>query len=286
MVLKLADGVPLVWRTPTSVQLGVDSPIVIVDDVTAGVERMLAALRAGISPSGWQMLARDAGLPQAEAAALLDRLEPALHADRPVASDRVLVSGAGPLALAVAGLLRDAGALASDARAPDPQKHPALAVLVADWVLGPDDAATWLRRDVPHLPVVAGDRSVTVGPFVEPGRSPCVYCVQLARADADPAWPAVAAQLWGRPGPRMSQLTVTSAAAFTARVVLDRMREGPSGLARGWRLADGGGAVSAWTARTHPRCSCAAPPESDWAPGSGRGDPVVTTTDSGGGALG
>ena len=276
MVLKLADGVPMVWRTPTSVQLGVDAPIVVVADVTAGVERMLAALRPGVSVSGWNMLARDAGLSEDEAAALLARLEPAMQAGQPAASGRVLVTGDSPLALSLATVLRDEGLLAGE-----DDTSPSLAVLVADWVLGPDDAATWLRRDVPHLPVVSADRSVTVGPFVEPGRSPCVYCVQLARTDADPAWPAVAAQLWGRPGPAMSQLTVMSAAAFTARAVRGRLRDGPSDAARGWRISDAGATVSAWTAQLHPRCSCAAPTESDWAPGSGRAGPAATTTSSG-----
>jgi hypothetical protein len=281
MVLKLADAVPMVWRTPTSVQLGVDAPTVVIEGVTPGVERMLAALRSGVSLSGWNMLARDAGVPATEAAALLDRLEPAMQAERPAASGRALVTGEGPLALALASLLRDEGLLARADEA-----DPALAVLVTDWVLGPDDAATWLRRDVPHLPVVSADRSVTVGPFVEPGRTPCIYCVQLARTDADPAWPAVATQLWGRPAAPMSQLALMSAAVFAARAVRSRLREGPSDTARGWRIADDGAAISAWTARLHPRCSCAAPPESDWAPGSGRADPGATTTGSGSAAPG
>jgi hypothetical protein len=281
MVLKLADGVPLVWRTPTSLQLGVDAPAVVVDEVTAGVERMLAALRSGISPSGWAMLARSASLDPDAADALLQRLEPVMLAPVAPASARALVTGTGPLAAAVAALLRDGGVLAP---ADDPQ--PALAILVADWVLGPHDAAPWLRRDVTHLPVVATDRSVTVGPFVEPGRSPCIYCLQLSRADADPAWPAVAAQLWGRDGPQLSQLTLMSAATFTVRQVRARLTSGDGGQARGWRLLDEGATVSAWTARVHPRCSCAAPPESDWAPGSGRADPAATTTSPAGSAPG
>lgn len=270
MVLKLAERFPLVWRTPTSVQFGVDAPVVVVEDVTAGVERMLSALRSGISPSGWDMLAREAGVSGADARALLQRLEPVMRDEAPVTSAAVSVSGSGPLAIAVADLLRDEGLL-TDAN------DPALAVLVADWVLGPEEASTWLRRDVPHLPVVAADRSVTIGPIVEPGRSPCVYCVQLARADADPAWPAVATQLWGRPAPVMSRLALTAAAAFATRVIRTRLAEGPGETARGWRVADDGGTVSAWTARFHPRCSCAAPTESDWAPGSGPAAPDETT---------
>ena len=61
MVLKLADDVPIVWRTPTSLQLGIDAPRIVLDDVGAGEERLITALRRGISPSGWSMLARDSG---------------------------------------------------------------------------------------------------------------------------------------------------------------------------------------------------------------------------------
>jgi hypothetical protein len=279
MVLRLDPRIPMVWRTPTSVQFGVDAPVAVIEEVSAGLERMLAALRSGISPSGWTMLARDAGVTADVARDLLERLEQVMQPAQPTASGRVLVTGDGPIAHALAGLLRDEGVLA---RADEPR--PDLAVLVADWVLGPQDAATWLRRDVPHVPIVAADRFVTIGPFVEPGRSPCVYCVQLTRTDADPAWPAVATQVWGRPAPERTQLTVLSAACFAARRIRTRLDAGPGTLARGWRLAESGGTVSAWTARTHPLCSCAAPPESDWAPGSGRAAPAESTTGPGAGA--
>jgi len=276
MVLKLADDIPLVWRTPTSLQLGIDAPRIVLDDVSAGQERLIAALRRGVSPSGWSMLARAAGLPDERASDLLAALEPVLRDEAATASvhqaERVLVFGDGPVATTLAALLHDAGRLA-----PAAEPGPALVVLVAAWVIGPDDAQRWLRRDVPHLPIVAADRSVTIGPFVEPGSGPCLYCVQLAHTDADPAWPAIAAQLWGRPAPRTSALTVGSVAAFAARRILARLDDGPA-EARAWRLSDEGGTVTAVPQHRHPRCSCAAQPESDWAPGAGRAVPDATTT--------
>src|SRR5690606_14921394 len=141
---------------------------------------------------------------------LLARLAPALLPERPAVperpappGDRVLVAGSGPIAAAIAEVLRERGLLA-----PAAEERPALAVLVADWVLAPDAAATGLRRDVAHLPVVASDRSVVVGPFVDPGRGPCVHCLQLAHRDDDPAWPAIASQLWGSTPPPRSRLGV------------------------------------------------------------------------------
>ena len=272
MVLKLADDVPIVWRTPSSLQLGVDAPRVVLEEVGAGEERLIAALRSGISPSGWSMLARDAGLTEHRASGLLGALAPLLSVPAAIASGRVLVLGDGPVAANLAALLQDAGRLAR----PD-ERRPALVALVAAWVVGPEDAQHWLRRDVPHLPIVSSDRSVVIGPFVEPGSGPCLYCTQLARTDADPAWPAIAAQLWGRPSPRQSALTVNAVATFTARRIVARLQSGPS-EARAWRLTDEGGTISVVRQVRHPRCSCAARPESDWAPGSGRAAPDATTT--------
>jgi hypothetical protein len=44
-----------------------------------------------------------------------------------------------------------------------------------------------LRAEVPHLPVRLGPRAaVRVGPFVAPGSSPCLRCVEASVADRDP----------------------------------------------------------------------------------------------------
>jgi bacteriocin biosynthesis cyclodehydratase domain-containing protein len=50
-------------------------------------------------------------------------------------------------------------------------------------------------RLVPHLVAeVRGDVGV-VGPLVSPGTSACLRCLDLARTDRDPGWPALAVQL-------------------------------------------------------------------------------------------
>jgi bacteriocin biosynthesis cyclodehydratase domain-containing protein len=278
MVLRIDPGIPMVWRTPTSVQFGVDVPRLVLGEVTQAYERMLAALDAGVSPSGWQMLARDAGLDPGEAERLLARLAPVMTSDPRPPAHRVLVTGEGALAGELAAQLADAGLLAGTGD-PDPD----LVVLVASWVITPEDHGAWLRRDIPHLPIVALDGSVTVGPFVEPGRGPCLYCVHLSRVDADPAWPAIATQLWGRPSPALTRTAVAATAAFAARRIRARLDAGPADTAVAWRLADGGladdaGAITSQERRRHPRCSCAAPSESDWAPAADHEIPRATTT--------
>ncbi len=267
----------MVWRTPHSIQLGVQRPLLVIDAVSPARERMLAALSAGVSPSGWQMLASAAGLDAQEAAALLAELAPALEPQPvgPRSSARVI--GDSALGREISAQLADVGRLAASASDTTASDQPALVVLAADWVVSPEDHGRWLRRDVPHLPVIATDDGVTIGPFVEPGRGPCLYCVHLARTDADPAWPAIATQLWGRPSPPLTRAAVAAAAAFATRRVLARLDDGPA-EAVAWHLRSDGGVVSAQRRARHPECSCAALPESDWAPASGRGTPPATTT--------
>jgi hypothetical protein len=54
-----------------------------------------------------------------------------------------------------------------------------------------------LRRDrVPHLAAAAGEAIGVVGPLVLPG-SACLRCLDLTRAERDPAWPLILAQLTG-----------------------------------------------------------------------------------------
>ena len=273
MVLKVGAGVPLVWRSPSSLQFGVDEVFVVLDEVDEGTERMVAALVGGISRSGFDMMARSLGLAADAASELLARLEPVLERDVTAPAGRVEVAGSGPLADELRRVLEAAGVLADpDGSAPD------LAVIVAGWVVSPEDHGSWLRRDIPHLPVVIGDGGVTVGPLVEPGSGPCLYCVQLARTDADPAWPAIATQLWNRPPPGLTRLASAEAAAFVARRVGDRLESGPAAAAVSWRLAQADGAVSSRGWSQHPACRCATPAETDWAPAADRADPPATRT--------
>lgn len=102
MVLRLAAGVPMVWRTPHSIQLGVQRPVLVLDDVSPPFERMLAALAAGVSPSGWQMLAAAAGLGRDEAAALLEQIAPALEPQPVGARPSARVVGDSPLGREIA----------------------------------------------------------------------------------------------------------------------------------------------------------------------------------------
>lgn len=240
MVLKLDPRHPLVWRTPESLQIGIDPPLVRLEHVSELQERMLAALAVGVSRPGLEMIGhRD------EADALLRLIVQALHEPERAAEHAVAIVGTGRivdvLGEALAGLRRD-------------QQQPDVAVLVNDYVTPPSLHGSWLRRDIPHLPVVVTDGGVTVGPIVEPGDGPCLLCLELHRRDADPSWPAIATQLLGRAATPPPVL-VWEAAALAARLVLNRLESGPA-TAVSTRIdaATGVRTTTGW--EPHPECGC------------------------------
>ena len=72
---------------------------------------------------------------------------------------------------------------------------PALVVLVGAPALDPRSGDRWLASGTTHLPVSAAGRRTTIGPLVEGPAGPCLWCLDLYRADRDDAWPTVMAQL-------------------------------------------------------------------------------------------
>ncbi len=258
MVLRLDPQRPVVWRTPTSLQIGVTRPSVVLHDLDAASEHMIAALGAGISHSGLVMIARSAGATESQADALLTRLRPALIAERPPAIAPVVVAGSGLLADRLVALLAGAGVPVQLARssAAAEAAQAGFAVVIGHYVLDPALHGLWLRRDVPHLPVILGDTGVAIGPLVEPGRTACLLCLQRHASDADPAWPAIASQLWGRRSPAETELVASEAAAIVARLVIARGR-GEAAAASDQLVIDAAtGEHSRVAYDVHPECGC------------------------------
>jgi bacteriocin biosynthesis cyclodehydratase domain-containing protein len=52
----------------------------------------------------------------------------------------------------------------------------------------------WMRSGTPHLLVRATEGCTTVGPFVVPGKTACLRCIDAHHTDADPSWPLLVAQ--------------------------------------------------------------------------------------------
>lgn len=165
----------------------------------------------------------------------------------------VAVGGSSPFVPELGALL---GACGIRVQSADEATSPDLAVVSGHHVLAPALHAHWLRRDVPHLPVLFTDRAVLLGPVVEPGTGPCLLCLELHRRDADPAWPAIASQLLGRDGTSESPLTGREAVAAAARLVLNRLSSGPTTSTDSLRIdaATGHRSVRSWP--PHPECGC------------------------------
>jgi hypothetical protein len=112
----------------------------------------------------------------------------------------VHVRGRGLIADLVTDLLTRSGlAAAADVASPPRRgRQPDLAVLVGH--PQPEDIAEMHRQRQVHLAISVSEAIGVVGPLVQPGRTACLRCLDLARADRDPAWPLILAQL---PGDRM-----------------------------------------------------------------------------------
>ena len=125
----------------------------------------------------------------------------------------VRVRGAGPIAELTTELLTRSGLAAgawSSARSPG-SSPPDLMVLAG--YPPPEFLAELLRLRVPHLPVCVSEAIGVVGPLVQPGVTACLRCLDFTRAERDPAWPLILAQL------PVSRMDVTSDDAVLATAV-------------------------------------------------------------------
>jgi bacteriocin biosynthesis cyclodehydratase domain-containing protein len=174
---------------------------------------------------------------------------------------RVLIAGRGRLAEAVALATRRTGLEIEIGDLPAALPGPAYSLII----LTAADAlpTTWgtplLRAGVPHLAAVAGVDRIVIGPLVEPGRTACLRCVELRRADRDPAWPVIAAQLGARAGsPRGEGALVSVAAGLLALQACSwvdgRVQPAAFGATLTLTLPDALPVRRTWL--PHPRCGC------------------------------
>jgi hypothetical protein len=137
--------------------------------------------------------------------------------------------------------------------------QPDLAVLVGRHPL--ELRASLMRDQIPHLAAAADEAIGIVGPLVIPGRTACLRCIDMTRADRDPAWPLILAQMLGRQPDLLAcdaplAAAVAAHAAAQALEFIDRPAEAGA-VANGtlelvlpsWQ----------WRRRTwppHPDCDC------------------------------
>lgn len=256
MLLTLDPRYPVVWRTPTSLQIGAEQPIARLDTISPAVEHLLGAVMAGISRTELDDLAERVGAGPGEVRSFLDGIAPALlPRERRRETPAWIVDGVGKTADGIRSLLRQAGL--PDASDSDVRRRPDIAVLVSAHVIDPRRYVGWLSSDIPHLAVVYTDVGVELGPLVEPGAGPCLHCLALERTDADPAWPAMASQLLGRPSLAEREPLVSEVSARVARIVTARLDDGVNDLVSSSLRIDGYRVTGHLIAhRPHPECGC------------------------------
>ncbi len=141
----------------------------------------------------------------------------------------------------------------------------------------PDPAAAeeLVLSGTPHMYAGVLEATGVVGPLVLPGGSACAGCVELGRADRDPAWPRMLAQ-WrsgrGSGVPSCDMALATVVAGLTVGRALSFL-DGGSPASAGVRLelALPGPAWSPRPVEPHPRCPCGAAgsPDSGYASAAG-----------------
>lgn len=168
--------------------------------------------------------------------------------------------GAGTRATAVvAPLRRTSTALTVSTVAPE---RADVAVVSPVTSVAPPDVLAAVRHR-PHLLVTMRETTAAVGPFVLPGRTPCLRCMHLARADRDPHWAALTAQLTGdsRPVESCDVVLATIAAALAATQVLTAIdvADGRASTVAGvLEIGLDTGQLRRRSIAAHPSCGCGA----------------------------
>src|SRR5215469_11958657 len=150
---------------------------------------------------------------------------------------------------------------AQRARAPRAQSRRSSLVILADSHRRELPAAL-TQNLVPHLAVSASEAIGVVGPLVLPGQSACLRCLDLTRAERDPAWPLILAQLSAQAGAdppgcdTVLATTVAAQAVAQALAFIDEDGRAPAVTNGTLELVLPGWQWRRRTWQPHPRCGC------------------------------
>jgi len=177
--LRLLPGLRLVRRDADHVQLGVDPPFRAVLRDLPEVRRLVGELAVGNRPARPDAETGRALAAIADAGLLV--VDEAAERRERVRTSRLRLDAPTGIALAVSPLLEAAGVRVSRGRgAPD------AVLLVSEGEVPRGRLDPLVREEVPHLLVRDHGREVVVGPFVAPGRTACLRCVDCHLGEADP----------------------------------------------------------------------------------------------------
>ncbi|NYF97466.1 hypothetical protein [Janibacter cremeus] len=280
-------------RPDGSVQLGLGARAVRLLGLTDAELRWLTGLDPTRALTEALSTAALEGIDPARATGILDRLVTGdvLH---PTTTEppQVAVVGSGALpALLVDSLRQSDRVLTSRVRPGGEDAGPTdLAVVVSAAPPAPESVRPWLAARVPVLPVWCLPEQASIGPLLLPEHGPCLHCLDLTRAEVDPGWPWLSAQLTraGITGPEsVDALPAVRllAAGLTTTLVLDHVDGRLTSREWSFEVATPGPTLERHLWPTHPGCSqCARPPlqavptptdEGGSSPGTGGTDTMV-----------
>lgn len=251
----LRPGVHVVRRDDRHLQVGVDPPRRVVVPDEPDVRRALDDLVAGLAPR--------AATPRTHRV-LADLVAADLVVDGTVdpratrARAPVQVEAPGEVGDQVRRLLEAAGSPLAR-----PGEAPAVALLVAAGEVRRAEVDRLVRADVPHLVASTTVDGLRLGPFVVPGHTACLRCVDAHLGEHDPRRALVLEQLADRrtPAPARAQdpVTQTLLAAWAVREVL-RYVDGAEPATWSATLELGGSGDAELPRRRawlrHPHCGC------------------------------
>jgi len=193
------------------------------------------------------------------AAALLD---PVGYLDRIASRRRATVRVQGALDDVDPRPLLTAAGLSTEPR--EHGRPPSVVLVLGVGEVDRDDVDPWLRSGVPHLVVRLLEGDAIIGPFVEPGRTACLRCLDAHRTEDDHR-AAVLAASHARAGRHrhdgvaepVDTALATLAVAWAVRDVVSHVEgERPATWSTTVRLSATLATVTQTEWRRHPACGC------------------------------
>ena len=243
-VLRLDPALPLVWRTPDTLQVGIDPVVAVIPQVADAALPLVEGLRAGVTPSGAAMLAAHGGLEDSERESLLTRLRPALRPSVQLTPLALSLRGQSSHRTLIAQHLTLLGHDVSETASSRER------IIVANYVLNPAEYREGMSHDIPHTPVIFMDQAVRVGPRVTPGVGPCLQCLWQHEVARNPHHQAVMSQLWNSQAPTDTP-AMTLHAVWAALTLINRQKPGEI-----IRIDAHSGQWRTFTTAASPECLC------------------------------
>lgn len=219
-VLRIRTDRPLLWRTPSEFQIGLDSPHTTVTDVPDHAAPLLQALRDGVSDSGLSLLAKHTGLSPDQQERLVEQLRPACEPQQREVARSIALIGTSQAVPAMVEILDACGIEVTRYSDIHEMTSPPAdgIILVADYQPHPDWIAVLGSLDITHTPVVFSDLTISIGPQITPGHSPCLACLDAHHRARTPHWLNIHSQLWGTASPLATVSGGAIAALYAAAV--------------------------------------------------------------------